>query len=178
MKNRNVPAMPTKIGTIFAAITTVAVTAFAPAHAAPLPLDIFHEVNGDDLGSYRLVNINIPAEDTTQRVYGGVVRYYDVAIAQAIAISYKLCPSRNSEGVDFYLTAGSQAQINMGKFFISCNLAHDLVTAYGLNEDVVRPSRNPPGIKTYYMPSLNLDTDAKAQRFVNFSSNFKPVERN
>jgi hypothetical protein len=169
--------MPIKIETLLSVIAAATVTAFAPVHAAPLPLDIFHEVNGDDLGSYRLVNINIPTEDTTQPVYGGVVRYYDVAIAQAIAISYKLCPSRDSEGVDFYLTAGRQAQIDMGKFFISCNLAHDLVAAYGLNEDVVRPSRNPPGIETYYMPSLNLNTDAKARRFVNFSSNFKPVQR-
>jgi serine/threonine-protein kinase len=166
-----------KVATIFTAIAAATVTAFASVHAAPLPLNIFHEVNGDDLGSYRLVNINIPTEDTTQPVYGGVVRYYDVAIAQAIAISYKLCPSRNSKGIDFYLTAGNQAQIDMGKFFISCNLAHDLVAAYGLNEDVVRPSRNPPGIETYYMPSLNLNTDAKARRFVSFSSNFKPVNR-
>jgi hypothetical protein len=169
--------MPVKVGTILSAIAAVTVMAFVPVHAAPLPLDIFHEVNGDDLGSYRLVNINIPTEDTTQLVYGGVVRYYDVAIAQAIAISYKLCPSRDSAGVDFYLTAGSQAQINMGKFLISCNLAHDIVAAYGLNEDVVRPSRNPPGIETHYMPSLNLNTDDKARRFVNFSSNFKPVEK-
>lgn len=169
--------MPTKIKTRLSVIVAATVTAFAPVHAAPLPLDIFHEVNGDDLGSYRLVNINIPTENTTQPVYGGAVRYYDVAIAQAIAISYKLCPSRNSEGVDFYLTAGNRKQINMGKFYISCNLAHDLVTAYGLNEDVVRPSRAFPGSETYYMPSLNLNTDAKARRFVNFSSNFKPVER-
>lgn len=169
--------MPIKIEILLSAIAAAMVTAFAPVHAAPLPLDIFHEVNGDDLGSYRLVNINIPTEDTTQRVYGGVVRYYDVVIAQAIAISYKLCPSRDSEAVDFYLTAGSQAQIDMGKFFISCNLAHDLVAAYGLNEDVVRPSRNHPGIETHYMPSLNLNTDAKARRFVNFLSNFKPVDR-
>jgi hypothetical protein len=28
-----------------------------------------------------------------------------------------------------------------------------------------------------YMPSLNLNTDAKARRFVSFSSNFKPVDR-
>lgn len=158
-------------------IAAAAVTAFAPSHAAPLPLDIYHEVNGDDLGSFRLVKINIPTEDATKPVYGGVVRYYDVAVAQAIAISYKLCPSRNSEGVDFYLTSGSQAQTDMGKFFISCNLAHDLVAAYGLNEDVVRPSRRAPGIVTYYLPSLNLNTDAKARRFVNFSSNFKPVGR-
>jgi hypothetical protein len=56
-------------------------------------------------------------------------------------------------------------------------LAHDLVAAYGLNEDVVRPSRRAPGIETYYMPSLNLNTDAKARRFVSFSNNFKPLER-
>ena len=77
--------MPTKIKTLLSVIVAATVTAFAPVHAAPLPLDIFHEVNGDDLGSYRLVNINIPTENTTQPVYGGAVRYYDVAIAQAIA---------------------------------------------------------------------------------------------
>ena len=166
-----------KVGTILTVITAITVTAFTPSHAAPLPLDIYHEVNGDDLGSFRLVKINIPTEDATKPVYGGVVRYYDVAVAQAIAISYKLCPSRNSAGVDFYLTSGSQAQTDMGKFFISCNLAHDLVAAYGLNEDVVRPSRGFPGVTIEYMPSLNLNTDAKARRFVSFSNNFKPINR-
>jgi serine/threonine-protein kinase len=165
-----------KTAIFFTAIAAATVTAFAPAYAAPLPLDINYFVDGDDLGVVKDIRMNIPVEDTTQPVYGGVVRYYDVAVAQAIAITHRLCPNRNEQGADLYLTAGTQGQIDMGKFYISCNLAHDLVTAYGLNEDVVRPVRGYAGA-IEYMPSLNLNTDAKARRFVSFSSNFKPVGR-
>ncbi len=165
-----------KAGIIFTAIAAASVTALAPAHAAPLPLDASYFADGDDLGVVKDIRMNIPVDDTTQLVYGGVVRYYDVAIAQAVTITHRLCPSRDEQGADLYLTAGKQGQINMGKFYISCSLAHDLVSAYGLNEDVVRPIRGYAGA-IEYMPSLNLDTDAKARRFVNFSSNFKPVRR-
>ena len=158
------------------AIATATVTTFTPVYAAPIPLDISYFVDGDDLGVVKDIRMNIPVEDTTQPVYGGVVRYYYVAVAQAFTITHRLCPSRNEQGADLYLTAGKQGQINMGKFYISCSLAHDLVSAYGLNEDVVRPIRGYAGA-IEYMPSLNLDTDAKARRFVSFSSNFKPVGR-
>ena len=164
------------IVTIAATAAAVTMTALAPVYAAPLPLDTSYFVDGDDLGIVKDINMNIPVNNTTQPVYGGVVRYYDVALAQAIAITHRLCPSRNEQGADLYLTAGNRGQINMGKFYISCNLAHDLVSAYGLNEDVVRPVRAYAGA-IEYMPSLNLNTDAKARRFVSFSSNFKPVER-
>ncbi len=160
---------------IFTVIAAATVTAFTPVHAAPLPLDIYVEADGDDLGWGGSINMNIPVTDTARPVYEGVVRYYDVAIAQAVAITYRLCPSRNAGNVYLNLTAGEQGQINMGRFIITCKLANDLVTAYGLNEDVVRPARSYGDI--VYMPSLNLNTDAKARRFVNFSSNFKPVER-
>lgn len=161
---------------VFTAIAIATITAFAPAHAAPIPLDIQYEADGDDLGWGGTINMNIPVNDATQPVSGGVVRYYDVAIAQAAAITHQLCPSRDEHGIDLHLTAGTQGQINMGKFYISCNLAADLVGAYGLNEDVVRPAKRYGG-EIVYMPSLNLNTDAKTRRFVNFSSNFKPVGR-
>lgn len=165
-----------KAGILLSAIATATVTAFAPVYAAPLPLDASYFADGDDIGVVKDINMNIPVGDTTRPVYGGVVRYYDVAIAQAIVITHRLCPTRDEQGADLYLTAGKQGQINMGKFYISCNLAHDLVSAYGLNQDVVRPIRGYAGA-IEYMPSLNLDTDAKARRFVSFSSNFKPVSR-
>ena len=162
--------------TIFTAAIAATVTALTPVHAAPLPLDIYYEADGDDLGWGGSINMNIPVNDATKPVYGGVVRYYDVAIAQAVAITYRLCPSWNAGNVYLNLTTGEQGQINMGRFIITCKLANDLVTAYGLNEDVVRPARGYAGA-IEYMPSLNLNTDAKARRFVSFSSNFKPVER-
>jgi serine/threonine-protein kinase len=165
-----------KVGIIFTAIAAATVTALAPVHAAPLPLDASYFADGDDLGVVKDIYMNIPVDNTTQSVAGGAVRYYDVAIAQAVTITHRLCPSRDEQGATLYLTAGKQGQINMGKFYISCNLAHDLVSAYGLNEDVVRPIRGYAGA-IEYIPSLNLDTDAKARRFVSFSSNFKPVGR-
>ena len=166
-----------KAGTIFTAITTAAVSAFAPAYAAPLPLDITFLSEGDEEGEYKELNINIPVSATTQSVAGGVVRYYDVAIAQAVAITYESCKDRNEQGADLFLTAGNQGQINMGRFYISCNLAYDLVSAYGLSDEIARPIKSWGGSYWKDVTSLNLNTDAKAQRFVSFSSNFKPVER-
>jgi len=166
-----------KLVTLITAIAAATVTAFAPVHAEPLPLDIQYVADGDDLGVVKDIYMNIPVSDTTQPVYGGVVRYYDVAIAQAVAITYQTCTDRNEQGADLHLTAGNRRQINMGKFYISCNLAYDMGIAYGLNEGASRPVRGYLGDYWKHMPSLNLDTDAKAQRFVNFSSNFKPVDR-
>ncbi|HBE20499.1 MAG TPA: hypothetical protein DEG17_08595 [Cyanobacteria bacterium UBA11149] len=165
-----------KLATLFVAIATATVTAFAPVNAAPLPLGIYYETDADDVGWGGYINMNIPVNDTTQPISGGVVRYYDVAIAQSVAITYQLCPHRNAGNIYLNLTAGKQGQIDMGRFIISCKLADDLVSAYGLNENVVRPAKTYSG-DIVYMPSLNLNTDAKARRFVSFSSNFKPVER-
>jgi hypothetical protein len=166
-----------KLATLFVAIATATVTAFAPVNAAPLPLDIYYEADEDHLGWGGIIKMNIPVNETTQPLGEGVVRYYDVAIAQAVAITHLLCPSRDTGAVDLYLTAGEQGQINMGKFSITCRLADDLVTAYGLgvNENAMRPAKS--YLDIVYMPSLNLNTDAKARRFVSFSSNFKPVDR-
>jgi serine/threonine-protein kinase len=166
-----------KLATLCTAIAAATVTAFAPVQAEQLPLDITFLSEGDEEGEYKELRINIPVNDTTQPIDGGVVRYYDVAIAQAVAITYQSCKDRNEQGADLFLTAGNQGQINMGRFFISCNLAYDLGIAYGLNDSVSRPVRSWGGNYWKHMPSLNLNTDAKARRFVSFSSNFKPVER-
>ena len=166
-----------KIAALFTAIATAIVTALSPVHAEPLPLDITYLDLSDDMGILKEIHINIPVNNTTQSAYGGVVRHYDVAIAQAAVIAYRFCPSRQEKGADLFLTAGNQGQINMGRFYISCNLAYDLVSAYGLNDSLTRPIRGYGGNYIGNMPSLNLNTDAKAQQFVNFSSNFKPVER-
>lgn len=168
-----------KLATLFAAIATATVTAFTPVHAAPLPLDItfLGEHEGDDVEPYKDIEINIPVNNTTQPAYGGVVRYYDVAIAQAVAITYESCSNRNEKGADLRLTAGNRRQIKMGRFYISCELAYDLVSAYGLSDEVARPVKSWGGQYWKDVPSLNLNTDEKSRRFVNFSSNFKPVER-
>jgi hypothetical protein len=39
-----------KVGIIFTAIAAATVTALAPVHAAPLPLDASYFADGDDLG--------------------------------------------------------------------------------------------------------------------------------
>lgn len=167
-----------KLATLLTAIATTTATVFSPVHAAPLPLDITFLSEGDDIGVYKELNINIPTTNTTQAAYGGVVRYYDVAIAQAVAITYQSCTNRDEKGADLHLTAGNRGQIKMGKFYISCELAYDLVSAYGLSDEVMRPVKSWGGQYWKDMPSLNLNTDAKSQRFVNFSSNFKPISRN
>jgi len=166
-----------KLAIIFTAIAAATVTALAPVHAEPLPLDITYLDLSDDIGKLKEIHVNIPINNTTQSAYGGVVRYYDVAIAQSVAITFRFCESRQDKGADLYLSAGNQGQIEMGKFYIPCNLAYDLASAYGLSDDIVRPVKGYGGSHLDYMPSLNLNTDAKAQQFVSFSSNFKPVGR-
>lgn len=170
-------SIKTKTGIIFTAIAAMAATTFSPAYAAPIPLDINYLLDGDGSGVTKSVQINIPVSNTTQSAYGGVVRYYDVAIAQATVVAYKMCPDRYAQGVDLSLTAGIHGQINMGMFYIPCSLAYNLVNAYGLNNQATRPVVNSLFDTIEYMPLLNLDTDAKSKKFVNFSSNFKPVEQ-
>lgn len=164
-----------KAAICFTAIVTTVTTALAPILAAPLPLEISFTYDGDDIGVTKGTNINIPVEDPLRPVYGGLIRYYDVAIAQAVGVAYRNCSSRQDRGVDLLLTSGGKKQIDMGKFYISCNLAYDLVSAYGLNDNVVRPVRVYNRRSLDYIPSLNIDTDAKSRRFVSFSNNFKPV---
>jgi hypothetical protein len=63
------------IATIAATAAAVTMTALAPVYAAPLPLDTSYFVDGDDLGIVKDINMNIPVNNTTQPVYGGIVRY-------------------------------------------------------------------------------------------------------
>jgi hypothetical protein len=77
-----------KVGIIFTAIAAATVTALAPVHAEPLPLDITYLDLSDDIGKLKEIHVNIPINNTTQSAYGGVVRYYDVAIAQSVAMTF------------------------------------------------------------------------------------------
>lgn len=155
-------------------ITTV--TRVPPAMSSP-ELNIKYLEEGDPEGIYRRITLNIPINQTTISAYGGQLRWYDVAIAQAAAIAYKQCPARQDPwGVVLELTAGDRKQYNMGNFYFSCNLAYDLVSAYGLNNEVKRPIYEEYTGRLFdYYPSLNLDTDNKVQRFINFTTNFKPL---
>ena len=166
-----------KFGAFFSVIVIAAANLSASVHAAPIPLNIHFLHDRDDIVETKCINMNIPVENATQSAYGDVLRYYDVAIAQAVAITYQNCSNRQDKGVDLILTAGKRAEIMMGKFYISCDLAYDVVSAYGLNNNVLRPVRLEPGRDTSYMPTLNFNTDAKSRQFIKFSSNFKPVDR-
>jgi serine/threonine-protein kinase len=168
-----------KLSTSFIAIAVVPIATLirVPLAMSTPELSIKYLEEGDPEGTYRGIKVNIPVNETTSSAYGGQLRWYDVAIAQAVAIAYKQCPSRQDPwGVQLQLTAGNQKQYNMGSFTFSCNLAYDLVSAYGLNNEIKRPVyEGYTGRLFDYYPSLNLDTENKVQRFINFASNFKPI---
>ncbi len=168
----------TKLAVSFIVIGTTAITTLtriSPANSAP-ELSIKYLEEGDPEGVYRGIDLNIPVDNTTDSAYGGSLRWYDVAIAQAAAIAYRHCPNRQDIwGVQLNLTAGTRKQHDMGRFVFSCNLAYDLVSGYGLSNEVERPVHEGyTGKLIDYYPSLNLDTENKVQRFVRFASNFKP----
>jgi serine/threonine-protein kinase len=159
------------------ALVPIATVTRVPLAMSSPELSIKYLEEGDPEGIDRVVILNIPVNETTASAYGGQLRWYDVAIAQAVAITYKQCPTRQDRwGVGLNLTAGDRKQYNMGRFIFSCTLAFDLVGAYGLNDSIKRPVYNAyTGKLIDYYPTLNLNTDDKVKRFINFASNFKPV---
>jgi len=168
-----------KLTARFIAIALVPITTVTrvPLAMSSPELSIKYLEEGDPEGIDRVIILNIPVNETTTSAYGGQLRLYDVAIAQAVAITYKQCPARQDPwGVQLNLTAGDRKQHNMGSFTFSCNLAYDLVSAYGLNNEIKRPVYEGYTGKFFdYYRTLNLNTDEKVQRFINFATNFKPV---
>jgi hypothetical protein len=134
-----------KLTAHFIAIALVPITTVTcvPLGMSSPELSIKYLEEGDPSGIDRVITLNIPVNETTTSAYGGQLRLYDVAIAQAVAITYKQCPARQDPwGVQLNLTAGDRKQYNMGRFIFSCTLAFDLVSAYGLNDNIKRPVYN------------------------------------
>lgn len=154
-------------------VSTLATVVPTSAQNTALPMTI---ATGEGMFS-----LTVPDTDTTRSAYGGKLRVYDVHIAKMVEVTHHFCSTgRLSPGTTWTYTAGN-GSISMGNFQISCRLASDLATAYGLgrmerttilssNEEGGSPSRRVGGIQI-----LNI-TGAKVDRWMNFTRNFRPVQ--
>jgi hypothetical protein len=116
--------------------------------------------------------LRVPDTDTTLPAYGGRLRLYDVHIAKMFEISYSFCQSAqytNDRVLPWYYYADN-GKTNMGEFRISCELARDIVSAYGLG----KPERTETDSRPKMFPTLNI-TGGKVDKWIRFTNNFKPV---
>ena len=132
--------------------------------------DIEMSISSDE-GYYFLTS---PVDDTTAPAYGGKLRLYDVHIAKLFEMSHFDCQRRNYQS-DYtfrwrYFAGSDNNKTNMGEFHISCRLANDVATAYGLGKtEYTRTSGRPVNV-----PTLNI-TGGKVDKWIRFTNNFKPV---
>lgn len=127
-----------------------------------------------------MFNLTVPDTDTTRSAYGGKLRVYDVHLAKMVEVTHFMCSSgRLSPGTVWSYAAGN-GEISMGSFQISCRLASDLATAYGLG----KPERTTINIsfeesgrenRVMNVPILAI-TGGKVERWMSFTRNFRPVQ--
>lgn len=121
----------------------------------------------------------VPNYDTTQSAYGGRLRVYDVHLAKMFEVTHWMCASGHlSPGTTWTYAAGN-GSIQMGEFQISCDLANDIATAYGLGRPEatpVRASYEEAGseIRNWSVPILKI-TGGKIDRWMSFTRKFKPI---
>ncbi|MDF0556378.1 hypothetical protein [Kamptonema sp. UHCC 0994] len=132
-------------------------------------------------GGFVLMQFTVPNRDTTQPAYGGKLRLYDVHIAKMFETSQFLCQqSRGISGYEWVYLAGN-GSIRMGNFRISCSLASETASTYGLGKpertSIARDTEGgPPESDVYSIPILDI-TGSKVQQWINFVQNFKPTRR-
>lgn len=150
--------------------TTEASSTQALASNTALPMTIvFDEGAGD---------ITVPDQDTSLSAYGGRLRRYDVHIAKMFEVTDFLCQQRLVGGsIDWSYQAGG-GNIDMGKFTISCRLASDVATAYGLGHPELTTIRFSQGegestTRSYDIPIFDI-TSNKVPKWMNFVQGFKP----
>jgi hypothetical protein len=118
----------------------------------------------------------VPNADTTVSAYGGKLRLYDVHISKMVEVTYsQFCSGDDPYQGAYWNYRASNGRADMGQFYVSCELARDLVAGYGLG----RPertvlTRQPSGRdETVEIPVLSL-TPNKIPKFMDWASKFKP----
>jgi hypothetical protein len=155
------------IRTLFASTIILALLGCAIA-----PQSAIAEINTKFFADEGYYFLKVPDTDTTVPAYGGSLRLYDVHIAKMFEISYDFCEKSNygnDHTLPWYYYAGN-GNINMGEFRISCRLARELVSAYGLG----KPERTETDIRPRMFPTLNI-TGGKIDKWMRFTNSFKPV---
>ncbi|MFB8796124.1 MAG: hypothetical protein U7126_18330 [Microcoleus sp.] len=132
-------------------------------------------------GGFVLMQLTVPDQDTTQPAYGGKLRLYDVHLAKMFETSHFLCQQfRGVSGYEWVYSAGN-GSIRMGNFRISCSLANEMASTYGLGKSertsIAKDTEGgTPESDVYSIPILDI-RGSKIQRWINFVQNFKPTSR-
>jgi hypothetical protein len=118
-------------------------------------------------------------QDTTlPTTVDGTLRRYDAHVGSMFAISHLLCEQgRVKQGLSWNYSAGND-QLAMGYFKISCRLAAEVASAYGVanSEAITIVDANKPyqaAATSYAVPTLKL-TGAKVVRWMAFTASFQP----
>jgi serine/threonine-protein kinase len=162
---------------VFAVFSTVVgLNMFAVAIARPSVPISFIVVNVGSQDGLSGAEFRVPDTNTTVNAGGGL-RHYDVHIAKMFEITHYSCQEARHNGYEFngyswnYLA--DNGAIDMGRFPMTCRLAQDIATAYGLGS----PERTEI---TYYradavenIPILNI-IGGKVERWRQFTHNFVP----
>jgi hypothetical protein len=161
---------------LFPVVTTIVVStiAISPAQADfPMELSKITDVN--------VFRLTVPDRDTTVSAYGGKLRMYDVHIAKMVEVTHHFCRNNlvDPEKPVRWSYAANDGKADMGNFTISCNLAQDLSSAYGLSRsestDIQERYRSRGG-KLYRenIATLNI-RGGKIESWQKFTADFKPV---
>jgi hypothetical protein len=126
--------------------------------------------------THRTINFVVPNSDTTLSAYGGKLRLYDVHIAKMVEVTYnQFCVDESPYAGVYWNYRAGNGDIDMGQFYVSCELAKDLVAGYGLGHPertvlTIQPSGRD---ETVAIPVLSL-TPNKIPKFMDWVSRFKP----
>ncbi|MGB3402461.1 MAG: hypothetical protein WBA77_07205 [Microcoleaceae cyanobacterium] len=129
--------------------------------------------------------MTVPNPDINQSAYGGELSFYDVHIAKMFEITYNDCQEiqrRVPEGIEgrqwLYRWGNGDDDMPTEYFYISCNLAYEIVDTYGLGkaeETVVEAfvEQNPTAsIRTDLIPILDI-TGSKVSQWQDFAREFE-----
>jgi len=131
------------------------------------------------------ITLTVPDQDTTRSAYGGMLRRYDVHVAKMFEVSHHYCQQNEAvEGIRWDYEAAN-GNVYMGRFNISCDLAKEVITAYGPKRTEltevsfvdIQPDemRENPYTRDYEIPVLNIDTNEKIQRWRQYVQAVPPI---
>ena len=126
-----------------------------------------------------MMAITIPNQNTTQSAYGGRLRLYDVHIAKMFEVTHFLCKQYPGMSEQMWSYRAGGGSLDMGSFTISCNLASNIASAYGLgNPERTASQRSMEEggrrMEVYQVPILSI-TGGKVSRWLNFTQGFRPL---
>ncbi|MBW4472287.1 MAG: hypothetical protein KME45_18065 [Stenomitos rutilans HA7619-LM2] len=178
------------------AMTTLMVVPWAPkpslAAAPDFSITELRWWNWFPSDPWQSIQFTVPDQDTTISAYGGELRRYDIHVAKMFEVTRYLCQRniarRTLKGFDWHYEAAN-GNVDMGRFKITCRLAREIITAYGLGhieqteinlpfdengQFMIANDRPIIGVKKPAIPVLNI-TSSKVATWMSYVQTFQPA---